>query len=921
MRPLKLTLSAFGPYAKTTEIDMQKLGHSGLYLITGDTGAGKTTIFDAITYALYEKASGDNRESGMLRSKYADNITPTKVIFTFEYAGKQYTIERNPEYERPALRGDKMVKESAGVSLTLPDGDVLTNRREVNSYIETLLGLDSSQFSRIAMIAQGDFLKLLLASTKERQEIFRSLFKTDFYSRLQDRLKKDELSVKRELDALYASLKQHISGCSCDMQSEYAEQLEKAKKGQLLPADAADIILAVIDEDKKSEAILAEEFKKADAELAAANALAEKQKSRQAAKLALNTAQQKAASNLILKETLKAKLEKAEFEKSESSKWESEAAVITAQLPEYDLIDSKKSELKDAEKFCVSCVQTINQNERKHSDLTDELQKLKDERLNLEQAGLLKEQLLRQKEQTEQRRIGFEQLYNETEKYRLLVAKYDTAKKDYNSAVYDYEKAKADYDLKNRAFLDGQAGVLAEQLEAGKPCPVCGSVSHPNPAKPLQSAPTRQQLDDAKAEYDKAQVNASQLSSQAGAAKGEAVAQKSVVENSIGKLIGECEIGQAYQKCKDIIPQLKAEQKTLAQKIAAEEKNLERKDQIDQLLPQKEQLLKQLEQELLKIREQYTAAAGRCDSFAAQIAELAKKLTFAEKAQATAKIAELTDKKQQAEQNFAAAQQAFFDCEKQITAAESEMAAVQKQLEALGEEDGIDAAEECQRASEQRTAVLESQKKLHARMASNSAVLQRIEKQLQQLFGLEQNAAMIKELCDTACGSLTGADKFSLETYVQTAFFERILARANVRFLEMTSGQYELMRRKTAANKQSQSGLDLDVVDHYNDTVRSVKTLSGGESFKASLSLALGLADEIQSTAGGIRLDSMFIDEGFGSLDDESLSQAIKVLHGLTEGSRLVGIISHVGELKTRIDRQIVITKQKTGGSTANVIA
>jgi len=921
MRPLKLTLSAFGPYAKTTEIDMQKLGSSGLYLITGDTGAGKTTIFDAITYALYEKASGDNRESGMLRSKYADNATPTKVIFTFEYAGKQYTIERNPEYDRPALRGDKTVKEPAKVSLTLPDGDVLTNRKEVNSYIETLLGLDSSQFSRIAMIAQGDFLKLLLASTKERQEIFRSLFKTDCYSKLQDRLKKDELAAKRELDALYASLKQHIAGCSCDAQSEYAEQLEKAKKGELLPADAAEIIRSVIGEDQKGEALLAEQFKKADADLAAANALDEKQKSRQTAKLALNTAQQKASAKLILKETLKTELEKAEQQKNESAKFESEAAVITAQLPEYDLIELKKAELKDTEKLCQRCAAAISQNEQKLSDLAAELQQLKEERRDLEEAGQLKEQLLRQKEQTEQRRIGFEQLYNEAEKYRLLVAKYDTAKKDYNSAVYEYEKARSDYDLKSRAFLDGQAGVLAEQLEDNKPCPVCGSLSHPTPAKPLQSAPTKQQLDAAKAEADKAYVKATQLSNQAGAAKGEAVAQKSAVENGISKLLGECEIGQAYQKSREMIPQLKAEQKSLVQKIAAEEKNLARKQQIDELLPQKEQLLKQLEQDLLKIREQHTAAAGRRDGFTAQIAELVKKLTFAEKAQATAKIAELTAQKQRAERQFAAAQQAFFDCEKQITAAESEIAAIQKQLDSLGEEDDLDAAAACRQANAGRAAVLESQKKLHARSASNRAALQRIEKQLDQLSQLEQNAAMIKELCDTACGSLTGADKFSLETYVQTAFFERILARANVRFLEMTSGQYELMRRKTAANRQSQSGLDLDVVDHYNHTVRSVKTLSGGESFKASLSLALGLADEIQSTAGGIRLDSMFIDEGFGSLDDESLSQAIKVLRGLTDGSRLVGIISHVGELKTRIEHQIVITKQKTGGSTAGIIA
>jgi exonuclease SbcC len=219
-----------------------------------------------------------------------------------------------------------------------------------------------------------------------------------------------------------------------------------------------------------------------------------------------------------------------------------------------------------------------------------------------------------------------------------------------------------------------------------------------------------------------------------------------------------------------------------------------------------------------------------------------------------------------------------------------------------------------------RTELLKHQKELHSRIVTNSAVQNSITEQSAQLQKLEHRYRWLLALSDTANGSVSGKNKISLEAYVQTTYFDRIIARANTRLMDMTGGQYELVRRRQAANNVSQSGLDLDVIDQYNDTERSVNTLSGGESFKASLSLALGLADEIQSSAGGIRLDSMFIDEGFGSLDDESLSQAIKVLMGLTEGNRLVGIISHVAELKSKIDRQIVITKQKSGGSSAQII-
>ena len=254
MRPIKLTVSAFGPYAGKTVLDLDKLGENGLYLITGDTGAGKTTIFDAITYALYGEASGDNREPSMFRSKYAEATTPTEVELVFSYAGKTYTVKRNPEYERPKSRGEGFTTQKAEVQLKYPDGRVVTKQRDVDNAIRDIMGINRSQFLQIAMIAQGDFLKLLLAPTEERKKIFRQIFKTQLYQDLQDRLKKESGQLNDKCDAARNSIKQYIDGITCDENDVLSIEVEKAKNGLLPAKDVMDLIdrLLTQDNDKKT---------------------------------------------------------------------------------------------------------------------------------------------------------------------------------------------------------------------------------------------------------------------------------------------------------------------------------------------------------------------------------------------------------------------------------------------------------------------------------------------------------------------------------------------------------------------------------------------------------------------------------------------------------------------------------------------
>ncbi len=917
MRPLKLKMSAFGPYAGVTEIDFEKLGTDGLYLITGDTGAGKTTIFDAISFALYGTASGNMRDASMLRSMYADAATPTFVELTFLYDGKTYTVKRNPKYIRKSKtkRGDGTTTEDPKAELIYPDGRLVTKTDDVNATITEILGIDRNQFSQIAMIAQGDFRKLLVADTKERQEIFRKIFRTAPYQSFQFRIKSEYSAADQECEALQNSVKQYIGGIDCSEDDVLNIETEKAKSGNMMIEDVLELIEKLLEQDKQAEAEVAKKMRETETLL-----------TNVVATLAKGEEQEKAQKNLKLSldsrtemfedfEKAKTELEAEKARKPEQEKLAKQIAAIEAELEKYDELEASLCKAETLDKTLEKDNLTLEQTAKSEEVLTQTIQALKAEQKSLEGAGEQKEKLLREKERLEANKLELEKLVKNLTLLNRLHSQHSKEQQDYLAAAQKATDAQNSYAIKYKAFLDEQAGILAERLQEGMPCPVCGSVTHPCKAVKSANAPTEAEVNEAKADADSAQKTASDLSALAGETKGKVAAQEEAVYAQLEQLLGECEIEEAAGKATNLIEETDKEIKAITAAIAKEEANAKRKAQLDETIPIEEEKAKNTQKSITDLKQKIASEQAAKTEIEKQCKALGESLKFADKTEAVAQIKKLEAELEKMQKTLDTAEKNFDKYEKAITELDGRINQLKAQLEEAEEID-IEGCEqgraELTETKQQLSAKL---KVLGIRTSANSTALNNIKSKSADLAVAEKRKMWLKALSDTANGNISGKEKIMLETYIQRTYFDRIIGKANTRFLKMSGGQFELKRTETADNNRSQSGLDLSVKDHYNGTVRSVKSLSGGECFKASLALALGLADEIQSSAGGIKLDTMFVDEGFGSLDSESLTQAFNTLAELSDGNRLVGIISHVAELKEKIDRQLVITKEKSGGS------
>ncbi|MBR4858868.1 MAG: SMC family ATPase [Clostridia bacterium] len=915
MRPIKLVMSAFGPYAGRTEVDFEKLGTKGLYLITGDTGAGKTTIFDAIAYALYGEASGDLRDSSMLRSKYADLDTPTEVELTFVYDGKEYTVKRNPEYERKAKKGDGVTLQKAEAELIRPNGNPITKIKDVNTAIVDIVGVDRNQFSQIAMIAQGDFRKLLVADTKERQEIFRKIFKTDYYRILQDKIKSEYSAVKNEYEAAERSVKQYILGIQCDENDVLNIEATKARNGEMTVEDVVDLITKILENDKKSESVTAEKISKIEKELEVVAGVLSKAEDYAKAESELEKSElvytQKKASSEEIKKTLEAEKSK----KPERENISKQIAVIEAELPQYDEYEAKKSEAANLAKMLDESNKNIAGYLEAQKKIADDLAKMKEEQKTLENAGANIEKLAREKEQYENRKSALGKLVRKISALEDITARFEQATEAYREARNKMESAKILYEMNYKAFLDEQAGILAEDLAESVPCPVCGSTNHPKLAVKSATAPTEADVNALKSFYDKERKYAEELSVKSGEIKGSYEAQTEETEKLVSELFGDCEIENASENAKIQITEITAYIKETEAKIAAEEKNAKRKAQLDEIIPNEESRIRKADEVIAKTREDISALTASLESAEKQSKVFAESLKFESKAAANVHKSTLENTLRVMQTALENAEKNYSESEKEITELSGKIKQLRLQL-SESEKINVDSVNSKKSVlTEEKTLLTKTQKDIAVRINANAVSLNNINKTSEELIAIEKRKISLNALNNTANGNISGKEKIMLETYIQMTYFDRIIARANTRFMKMSGGQYELKRSENADNNRSQSGLDLSVIDHYNGTERSVKTLSGGESFKASLSLALGLSDEIQSSAGGIKLDTMFVDEGFGSLDPESLSQAFRALADLSDGNRLVGIISHVADLKEKIDKQVIITKEKTGGS------
>ena len=919
MRPLKLTIAGFGPYAGIQELDFEALGRNGLYLITGDTGAGKTTIFDAITFALFGEASGGSREPGMLRSKYTRPADPTYVELTFAYDGKAYTVKRNPEYERAKTRGTGTTKQAAEAILTYPDGRAVTKLKEVDKAIREIIGLTREQFSQVAMISQGDFRRLLQADTRERQKIFRDIFGTGLFVTLQDRLKAQASDLREQKDQAVRSIDQYIGGMVCSVDSPLSVDVKKARACELPIGDVMNLFEHLLREDRESEDRLDARLREIESELEVLAAQ-------------LTQAQAYAAAKKSLAENETAETQQQSALDQATSAWHAARETIPEQetisrsitqidllLPSYDELTAKRLTLRQTERKIVAAQSTQLAAQQSKTALAEEIAALKAEQQTLSGAEAEKEKLTATRQQLSDRMEKFSELLATLDalsfQQRLLAQK----QAEYLRAEQESSRRLREYESRNKAFLREQAGIIAATLVPGTPCPVCGSATHPLPATLSPNAPTEADVKQAKAAAETAQRATDRASLAAGKQQGILESLKDTLRAEADSLLPGITLSDAPQAAQTQKDQLATQIRMLDGQITAAKARIARKQNLETLIPEKEAMLANAESALVSAREQIASLITAAAELKNQAEILESRLPYPEKTAAEVEKKQLIIRLRRLKDTLTASETALTRGKEQLAAVRATIAQLKKQLEGGTQIDTEQLQARKGAHAEAKAAILTEQKAVHARITSNASAQKNIRKKQSELEELETRYSWMKALSDTANGNLAGKEKIMLETYIQATFFDRILERANIRLQKMSGGQYDLKRRRSAANMRGQSGLELDIVDHINTTERSVNTLSGGEAFLASLALALGLSDEVQMSTG-IRLDTLFVDEGFGSLDSEALGKAYATLAGLTEGNRLVGIISHVAELKERIDRQIVVTKQKTGGSRAQII-
>ena len=904
MRPLKLTVAGFGPYAGTQELNFELLGSSGLYLITGDTGAGKTTIFDAICYALYGRASGVTRDNAdLFRSKYAAPETPTFVELEFACHGQRYTVRRNPGYLRPAKRGSTMVEQKPDAELHLPDGSVLTKEKQVTARITEILGVGKEHFSSIAMIAQGDFQQLLLAKTEDRVKIFRKIFDTDKYKVLQDRLGVETRAAEQRWRELRAS------------QDQYAAMLRTAEETDVrgLPMDEVRRILeeALATDEAMLDGLGSQTgaLEARSADLAALTERSRNQQKQRQLLVEMRQSEGRGAQQLTL----------AEEALSAAQAQEPRRAVLTNEIAALEAVRPRYAELNALRRTQVA-------EEMKHRGLSRELEKTDSElsaaRKQQSEAARALEELKgvplqlaendRVQERLSRRQAELSELQKQEAAYHAACTRTAQAQREYLAAAQTAADAQQNYQTLYRAFLDAQAGILASALTEGVACPVCGSRNHPAPAPLADHAPTQDAVDAAQGKADAARKKAETASAKAGRLEGERAQLEQALKSAEEKLLNGLTLENAMADCRGALTAAEAEGKALAVQE-------QRRKSLEKELPGLEQRIKALTERQTADAQTAAALEATIRERAAQMETAAAALPFAGEELLLGEIDGRKKERTALENALNAARENHRQVESKLTALRGRIEATQAALDAQEPIDFDAANAELTQVSTQLAALRQTGNAASGRLSVNRQVKAGLERTAGELTALEEKLRWLEPLAKTANGALSGKERLMLETFVQTTYFDRIIACANTRLLRMTDGQYDLIRHTEAADGRKLTGLELDVIDHYNGSARSVRTLSGGESFKASLSLALGLSEMIQRQSGGIRFDTMFVDEGFGSLDEESLRQAINTLTNLSGTDRLVGIISHVNELKERIDKQIIVTKTRDGYSQARI--
>lgn len=1032
MRPVALEMNMFGPYAQPTRIDFDRFGEKGVFLITGDTGAGKTTLFDAIVYALYGHVTNTRRSASAMRSDYASPKDRTFVLLTFEHAGKLYSVERSPSYERAALRGDKTVRQEAFVRLTMPDGKSYETDADVRREIKGLLRLDYEQFKQVALLAQGEFLNLLLANSRSREEIFRKLFGTHDCERIAETLERRAEALTRDVE-------------------NAAQEIVFCLRALKWPGGSAPEFTGAEDAPRLSEAMLKtlsslnERQSKLTERLHLLNAEYTE---------ALKRRERAARDNQqleLLKQTQK-QLELLNAQGEQTNGWrnrleaiaralslrpqEAQVKTLTTQLVEVNrlksALDAEKERLTELSRqnkkaleqassrreeiekltFQIETLRRLSPKYEELSSLTNALaafdKQIQAGNARLEQlrAAQIRHQegltaLNRGVEQHSGAESGLTAVRSElnalrlrvsslTELYHELMKRAEVSRivaelaEQQESLSERFTRAERAYSEANRAFLLAQAGVLAQRLQPNEPCPVCGSTEHPSLAPSRLTAPTETQI----RELETLSTQCRNVLNDCRAHCAEAGAQLSEIARHCVQMAEKLEIPCDIKSVQQAIASARNQSVALEEKGALLSRQMNELALIKRRLAEEQQrgddliqAVDETERALNALRRRQAASEASRDSLVQSLSEhgtdpssarnalaqaerlrdqLSELLTRAEEAdrqseralqevdgQNRALLAQqqsLTSQLDEARSSLAAALKSHaFPDEAAYAAAirdsvnqsalESRISQYDRSLALLRTESERLTAETNGCAPVDLSALDQSLSELQGRTeslrreaaeligleADNRRMLERMSEIQEKYRVLKDDCARVVRLSRLANGTTVGKYRVSFEQYVQRSYLESILSRANARLLRMTDGRFELRRREQLKGL-TDGALELNVMDYHCGRQRPVSTLSGGEAFLASLALALGLSETISDEAGGVSVDTLFVDEGFGSLDQTALDQAVRTLMQLGEGNRLVGIISHVSELRERIGRQLVVTSSPDRGSRVRLI-
>lgn len=918
MRPLKITMSAFGPYAGEVTLDMQKLGKSGIYLITGDTGAGKTTVFDAISYALYGEASGNYRENTTLRSKYASADTPTFVELEFEYNNEIYKINRNPEYPRPNKRGEGFTKQSANAELVMPDGSVITKIKEVSAKVEEIIGINKNQFSQIAMIAQGDFRKLLNCETNERSKIFRKIFKTEPYHNIEIKLSSLFNELKRNREKEKSGIEQYINQLKCNENDTLSLELERAKSGDVLIEDVIKLAGEIINKDTLEYTKTQKNIESINEEIEKINSNIKLYENQEATKKAYAEASAKLEELKTKRNDCEKAYKLAEAQRERLDDLTRKINLINSKMPKYDELKSLENSISEKTQSFEKSNNSLKLKQQEITLLEKEIDEKSKALEEVKGADLLVQKLTVQKEEINKKAETLKELKTEIDRCKTEQTNLKNAQSFAKSALDEYGAFENEYNQIYIAFFNEQAGIIADELKDGEPCPVCGSTSHPNLARKSENAPSQADVESAQNLVKKAQEKADKARDTASALKSRVDEIAANVKSAAKKLFGTDD--NIFDDYNSNINALKKEYDcTLALLKTANEK-LDLYQKLDKEIPKIQEKQKSLSDEISTLNTQKASDEAFISENTKRVTSIKSELDFESADLAKDKLKEYTNLSNDIKNAIEKSKNDFDDIKSKYDTQKGTKASLENALKEFKEIDLASLNEKSLKLNEHKKDVDETAKSLYSRIENNKLLVDNISEKRDILKGYDDKYVWLKALSETANGDISGKEKITLETFVQMTYFDSIIRKANIRLLTMSDGQYELVRRSDAETLKKNEGLALDVIDHFNASSRSVSTLSGGESFMASLCLALGLSDEIQSSNGGIKLDTMFVDEGFGSLDGEALDRALSALTSLSQGNRLVGIISHVDALCDRIDNKIVITKDRTIGSNAQII-